>query len=120
LQKKAYAHELLKRGIGSIQNVASKGIAKRCGNPGERGKVELSIEGDYPFGVEIGVQSGIGQDRKNRQVGGVLFNKLFSLRQEADYEDFTEIKADEITPMLPEVERLIYEIDELIKKEDDR
>ena len=51
---------------------------------------------------------------------GVLFNKLFSLRQEADYEDFTEIKADEITPMLPEVEKLIYEIDELIKKEDDR
>jgi uncharacterized protein len=51
---------------------------------------------------------------------GVLFNKLFSLRQEADYEDFTEIKADEITPMLPEVERLIFEIDELIKKEDDR
>ena len=49
---------------------------------------------------------------------GILFNKLFSLRQEADYEDFAEIQADEIQSMLPKVKTLILEIDRLIKGED--
>ena len=75
-------------------------------------------QGDYSFRAKIGFNQELIKPGKIAKAEGILFNKLFSLRQEADYEDFAEIQADEIQPMLPKVKTLILEIDRLIKGED--
>ena len=45
---------------------------------------------------------------------GKLFNKLFGLRQEADYEDFHSMEQEDIEPLIPKIEALIKEIEELL------
>lgn len=45
---------------------------------------------------------------------GITFNKLFSIRQQADYDDFVDMSPDEIIPLLPKIDTLIQEIKELI------
>lgn len=48
---------------------------------------------------------------------GVLFNRLFAIRQQADYEDFADIQPKEIKPLLPKINDLIRDVEELINKE---
>ena len=48
---------------------------------------------------------------------GVLFNKLFSIRQQADYEDFVDLQKDEVLPLFSRVTTLINEIENIINKE---
>jgi len=48
---------------------------------------------------------------------GKLFNKLFGMRQEADYEDFFAIEEEDVAPLLPKIKNLIAEIEALITKE---
>lgn len=48
---------------------------------------------------------------------GVLFNRLFAIRQEADYEDFAEIQPDEIKSLLPKINGLIRDIEDVINEE---
>lgn len=48
---------------------------------------------------------------------GKLFNKLFGLRQEADYEDFHLIEQEDIEPLIPKIKSLINEIEAIIEKE---
>ncbi len=48
---------------------------------------------------------------------GLMFNKLFSIRQQVDYEDFTEALPEEIKPLIPKIQNLINEIEALIQKE---
>lgn len=50
---------------------------------------------------------------------GLLFNKLFSIRQQADYEDFVDVQPDEITPLLPRIREMIREIEGVIESETD-
>jgi len=47
-----------------------------------------------------------------------LFNRLFAIRQQADYEDFANIQPEEIKPLLPKINDLIRDIEELINEED--
>lgn len=54
---------------------------------------------------------------KIKQSEGALFNKLFTMRQQADYEDFNEIEQEDILPLIPRVEQLIEEIRELVDLE---
>lgn len=48
---------------------------------------------------------------------GVLFNRLFAIRQEADYEDFAEIQPDEIKSLLPKINDLIRDVENVINEE---
>jgi uncharacterized protein len=48
---------------------------------------------------------------------GVLFNKLFNIRQEADYEDFSNTQPEELQPLLLKINDLIRDIEQLIKEE---
>ena len=48
---------------------------------------------------------------------GLLFNKLFSIRQQIDYEDFIDITEQELYPLLPKIEMLIDDIEKLIMNE---
>ena len=45
---------------------------------------------------------------------GLLYNKLFNLRQEADYRDYRDVTDTEIKPMLNQVEDLIRRIEVLL------
>ncbi len=49
---------------------------------------------------------------------GKLFNKLFGIRQEADYEDFHSVEKEDIEPLLPKIKSLIEEIEGIINQED--
>lgn len=56
---------------------------------------------------------------KSGKVGkedGKLFNQLFGLRQEADYEDFQSVEKEDIAPLLPKIKSLIDEIEEIINQ----
>lgn len=46
---------------------------------------------------------------------GELYNKLFSLRQQSDYEDFYRPNPDEVMQMIPQVEAFIQTISSLIE-----
>ncbi|MFQ6610478.1 MAG: HEPN domain-containing protein [Fidelibacterota bacterium] len=48
---------------------------------------------------------------------GKLFNTLFGLRQEADYEDFHSIGQEDVEPLIPKIKSLIDEIEEIINEE---
>ncbi len=48
---------------------------------------------------------------------GVLFNRLFAIRQQADYEDFADIHPEEIQPLLSKINDLIQDIEKLIIEE---
>lgn len=45
---------------------------------------------------------------------GLLFNQLFQMRQEADYEDFQSIRKEDIASVLPKVKSLVYLIQDYI------
>lgn len=48
---------------------------------------------------------------------GILFNRLFSMRQQADYEDFMDLQEEDILPLLPRIKLLIREIEDIIIEE---
>lgn len=48
---------------------------------------------------------------------GLLYNRLFNLRQDADYRDYADVTRKEIEPMIVEVEELIQQMTKLIEKE---
>lgn len=48
---------------------------------------------------------------------GKLFNKLFGIRQEADYEDFVVIEKEDLKPLIPKIKELIDEIKKIIIEE---
>lgn len=50
---------------------------------------------------------------------GRLFNNLFGMRQEADYEDFHSIEKEDIEPLIPKIKSLIDEIEEIINQEEE-
>jgi uncharacterized protein len=47
---------------------------------------------------------------------GVLYNKLFNLRQDADYHDYKDLAEVDISPMIQEVEALVQELEVLTKE----
>ena len=50
----------------------------------------------------------------NSKDHGLLYNKLFGLRQDADYQDFRNLKKEEVTPLISLTENFIMDIKELI------
>lgn len=46
---------------------------------------------------------------------GVAFNKLFAMRQDADYEDFEEIDEKAIQPMAAQVQKLLDQLEKLLQ-----
>jgi uncharacterized protein (UPF0332 family) len=44
---------------------------------------------------------------------GALYNKLFNLRQDADYRDFRDLSEGDIVPMIQDVEGLVRQLERL-------
>ena len=51
---------------------------------------------------------------KINQEEGKLFNRLFDIRLDADYEDFVNLEEAEIQPLVKKVKQLISDIEELL------
>ena len=47
---------------------------------------------------------------------GLLYNKLFNLRQDTDYRDFRDTTEDIIIPMIEDIENLLIKIQSLIEE----
>ncbi|HMO41248.1 MAG TPA: HEPN domain-containing protein [Saprospiraceae bacterium] len=47
---------------------------------------------------------------------GQLYNKLFNLRQDADYRDYKDVSEEKIKPMIQEVEALIKLMEDLTRE----
>lgn len=47
---------------------------------------------------------------------GIMYSKLFNLRQDADYRDFRDFSADEIIPLIEIVEDIVARMTELIQE----
>ena len=47
---------------------------------------------------------------------GLLYNKLFSIRQDADYRDYKDVTKEEIEPLIKETEGLVSQIEGLVSK----
>lgn len=45
---------------------------------------------------------------------GIAFNKLFAMRQDADYEDFEEVDEEAIQPMAAQVQKLLHQLETLL------
>ena len=45
-----------------------------------------------------------------------MFNRLFELRQEADYDDFVKMEESDINPLIPEIEVLIKQIESILNR----
>ena len=50
---------------------------------------------------------------------GLLFNKLFSIRQQIDQEDFIDISNEDLSPLIPKIKQLIDDVKVLINNEKD-
>lgn len=47
---------------------------------------------------------------------GVLIGRLYTMRQAGDYEDWTEWDESQVTPMIPEVERFLNDVETLLSQ----
>lgn len=56
---------------------------------------------------------------KVERESGKLFNKLFGMRQEADYEDFYEVEESDLKPLIPKISDLFKEIELIINGDED-
>lgn len=74
------------------------------------------IEASTHKGIKTAFNNNLIKTGKLSKEFGQLYNKLFNLRQDADYRDFKEVKGEKIIPLMAEVELLIQEIEGLINK----
>ena len=76
------------------------------------------IKNDFEASTHVGVKRLFNKELiKSNALStseGQLYNKLFNLRQDADYRDFADLSEDEIKPMILMVENLIHQIIQII------
>jgi uncharacterized protein (UPF0332 family) len=75
-------------------------------------------------GVEASTHSGIKTAFNKELIStsilaasfGILYNKLFNLRQDADYRDYRDLTEEDIGPLIRECEDLVLQIEALIEE----
>ncbi len=76
---------------------------------------EKGIKATTHSGLKATFNKELIKSGKIRKEKGALFNRLFELRQEADYDDFVKMEEEDIKPLIPEIEALINQIESIIK-----
>ncbi len=80
----------------------------------------LLINDGYETHTHSGVKTLLGlhyfSTEKIEKVFGKMYRQLFNLRQTGDYEDWTDIEAEDIKPFLVPAEKFIETIENLIKQ----
>jgi len=71
-------------------------------------------------GLKIAFNKELVKTGKVSKEDGKLFNKLFGLRQEADYEDFHAMEREDVEPLLPKIESLLVEIENILNSEEEK
>ena len=78
------------------------------------------ISNDIKAGTHTGVKTAFNKELIKTSVlpkeYGLIFSKLFNLRQDADYRDFRDFSEDEIRPLIEVVEKIVEQLISLIQK----
>lgn len=77
--------------------------------------VKIEIEGSTHASIKTGFNLKLIKTGKLEKKYGNVYNKLFNLRQDADYRDYRDVSETQISPMIIEVERMLREIESLLE-----
>lgn len=77
----------------------------------------LGIEGSSHNGIKVAFSRELVKPGLVNKEFGRLYNYLFSLRQDADYRDYKDIREDEFHSLLLETETLVNQVRSLIELE---
>jgi uncharacterized protein (UPF0332 family) len=75
---------------------------------------EKEIKATTHSGLKANFNKELVKTGKISKDKGALFNRLFELRQEADYDDFVKMEESDISPLIPEIEVLIKQIESIV------
>jgi len=76
--------------------------------------VKNDIEASTHNGIKSKFNDELIRKGKIEKKYGQLYNKLFNLRQDADYRDYKDVSGEKIKPLIQDVEELIEQIEDLI------
>lgn len=76
--------------------------------------VANNMEASTHNGVKTGFNKELIRGGKLDRQYGELYNKLFNLRQDADYRDYKDVSEEKIVPLIKDVEQLIHNMERLI------
>lgn len=78
------------------------------------------ISNDIQAGTHTGVKTAFNKELIKTSLlpkdYGIIYSKLFNLRQDADYRDFRDFSEVEIKPLIKIVEKIVEQLISLIKK----
>ena len=74
------------------------------------------MEASTHNGIKTGFNKELIKEGKLDKRYGALYNKLFNLRQDADYRDYRDLSKEKVMPLIKDVEALINKVERLIEK----
>ena len=72
------------------------------------------MEASTHNGIKTGFNKELIRGGKLDKRYGELYNKLFNLRQDADYRDYRDVSEEKIMPLIKDVEQLVNNMERLI------
>ncbi len=75
---------------------------------------KMEIEAFTHSGLKSAFNKELVKSGKVELEDGKLFNNLFGLRQEADYEDFFFVEKEDIESLIPKIKSLLTDIESII------
>ena len=76
--------------------------------------VANNMEASTHNGIKTGFNKELIRGGKLDKRYGELYNKLFNLRQDADYRDYRDVSEEKIMPLIKDVEQLVNNMERLI------
>lgn len=76
--------------------------------------VANNMEASTHNGIKTGFNKELIRGGKLDKRYGELYNKLFNLRQDADYRDYRDVSKEKIMPLIKDVEQLVNNMERLI------
>lgn len=77
---------------------------------------KMEIKANTHTGLKAAFNRELVRTGKMDKENGKLFNTLFGMRQEADYEDFFSIEKADLEPMIDKVRLFILRLEQIIEK----
>lgn len=76
--------------------------------------IKNGIQANSHSGVMVMINQHFVKEGKLPKETGKLIRRIFSIRQESDYDDFVDMEKDDLEPLLDPVKKSIKEIEDLI------
>jgi len=78
---------------------------------------QKDIEATTHSGLKSAFNRELVLSGKVDRADGRLYNQLFGIRQEADYEDFFALGQEDIEPLVPKIKKLIADVEQILSEE---